>query len=291
MHFDATKKIYFTLVAILLFSLSSCATPIISKEKCKNTDWSQEGLSDGSNGREMQPVHEYVEICAKYKFIVDVPAYQKSYDKGLPNYCTYSTGESLGRDGYSYPTVCDMNKFPQVNSGWKKGVKSYCSFSKGKEHGSTGASKRDICHGNNNYMAGWEQGALDFCTPSNGFYMGKQGKAVVITCPSSVATSFNLAYEEGHKIKSEIDAINNQIKTLDKDISSLKQAIKSNQETIERNDRLMKNYPDNPQNLSHAEENLRLQDLIIKNRADISSKELFVNKLKYDRSNLEARHW
>lgn len=277
---------------IFLIFLSSCATPIITKAKCKNTNWHNEGVNDGASGRFMQPVDEYVAVCEKHKFFVDVQAYKDSYkNEGLPRYCTSSTGESLGGSGYGYPEICDKARFPQVNTGWKKGVKNYCVFSRGQSDASMGMAERTLCSEYSAYAKGWQQGALDFCVPRKGFELGKAGKVVSLRCPASVAVPFNAAYDEGIQLKARIDLVKKQISKLKSEISSLEEKIKKANTVISKNNDDIRMYPNNINNDRLLQENFAKHNDVDAYRLDVVTKRNSIDTLNYELRNLESRSW
>jgi hypothetical protein len=107
-------KLLFTFFEIALFlTLSSCATMDI--EKCKSTDWEERGQGDVRN-RYSNDYDIYLQQCQEFGITPDKSSYEKGFNKGLEEFCTFQNGYLIGNDGHTLPTICPketQNNFVQ----------------------------------------------------------------------------------------------------------------------------------------------------------------------------------
>ena len=106
-----------SLVATLL--LSGCAS--ISKEECLVADWYAMGVTDGSQGRALAAFRDYQADCAKHQLSSDFEQYQAGHQQGVVNYCVYSNGVTLGRQGNNFNILCESERFEDFQEGYFQG--------------------------------------------------------------------------------------------------------------------------------------------------------------------------
>lgn len=61
-------------------------------------------------------------------------------------------------------------------------------------------AKTNIYPDRESYFDGRRKGIREFCTPEHGYYLGKNGTSYSRVCPPESASSFEEAYNEGHRI-------------------------------------------------------------------------------------------
>jgi hypothetical protein len=167
-----------------VFLLGGCAMHM-SKEQCQNTNWYQLGETNGSNGQNVNLGND-ISDCRKYHISVDVKAYQRGWNAGIKNFCTYQKGYSFGSSGRGNPNVCPAGNLQrQFNEGFRKGANIFCRNSK------------------------------------NGFALGREGKGFPGACDSSSYLAFNTSYQQGRAIYDRTSEIRNQISSIDNRISTL----------------------------------------------------------------------
>jgi len=96
--------LFSTFVGIITIGLSSCAS--ISEDSCRAGNWEALGYKDGTNGVKRNKVSSYADRCSKFGISLDMDEYLTGFNAGLPTYCTYERGFSLGENGSSYNQVC-----------------------------------------------------------------------------------------------------------------------------------------------------------------------------------------
>ncbi|MBN7820032.1 DUF2799 domain-containing protein [Bowmanella yangjiangensis] len=111
-----TLKLSVPLTTLLL---AGCAS--ISKEECLVADWYAMGVTDGSQGRALAAFRDYQADCAKHQLSSDFEQYQAGHQQGVVNYCVYSNGVALGRQGNNFNTLCESERFEDFQEGYFQG--------------------------------------------------------------------------------------------------------------------------------------------------------------------------
>jgi hypothetical protein len=106
-----------TLFTLLL--LCGCAT--MNRSECQTADWRMIGLEDGSQGRTLAYIGEHRKACAEYRISPDLVQYESGYNQGLQQYCTYSKGYQIGKQGSGYNNVCTAGLETDFLLGYQRG--------------------------------------------------------------------------------------------------------------------------------------------------------------------------
>ncbi len=84
--------------------LSACAT--LSENQCKQGDWYDIGVRDGSGGYGGDRLNKHSEACQEYGVAPNREAYEKGRGEGLKSYCSPDNAYHMGRRGGSYRGGC-----------------------------------------------------------------------------------------------------------------------------------------------------------------------------------------
>ncbi len=117
--FSFLKKMCFAIVLLLC----GCAT--MNRSECLTADWRMIGLEDGTIGRELSYIGNHRKACADHNISPDLVQYQKGYSQGLQQYCTYTKGYQLGKQGSSYRSVCSPELEEDFLVGYQHGRDIY----------------------------------------------------------------------------------------------------------------------------------------------------------------------
>lgn len=115
-----TATIIFLLSVVIILG---CAT--LDQDECLNANWYNIGYEDGLRGYSMQRISRHRKACAQHQVVPEVETYSSGHRKGVPLFCTYDKGLSVGSKGNNYPSVCSIELFPKFNQGFRKGKYIY----------------------------------------------------------------------------------------------------------------------------------------------------------------------
>jgi hypothetical protein len=118
---------------------------VMNKDDCAKADWRQLGLSDASQGRGNDRLHDRRKACAKHGVSVDEAAYGLGYADGRAIYCTASRGQTLGKAGDGVPEVCQGLDHTEFGGGYQTGLRSFCTPVGGYERARSGLSYLGQC--------------------------------------------------------------------------------------------------------------------------------------------------
>ena len=100
-----------TMTGILRFSvlllpvfLSSCA--VMTADECRQANWYDIGMRDGSAGETLAKFTDRREACAEARVVADANAYSRGRDMGLRAFCRLDNAVQVGLRGGSYQGVC-----------------------------------------------------------------------------------------------------------------------------------------------------------------------------------------
>ena len=113
------RTFFFVLLLPVAVLLTGCAS--MSASDCKFTDWFDKGASDGSYGKSIGTLVEYLEMCSKHGITPDRQQYREGHAQGILSYCTKDRGYHFGRSGYPYNDVCPSNLEPDFLDGHNPG--------------------------------------------------------------------------------------------------------------------------------------------------------------------------
>lgn len=95
---------------------------------------------------------------------------------------------------------------------------------------SESCAERGIAADGRAYGAGFDSGMYQFCRPENGFSVARRGAFFSGVCPSELAGEFNLAFQDGQRVRSveqslqrardEVSRLTNERNRIDEDIRS-----------------------------------------------------------------------
>lgn len=112
---------YFLFICVCL--ISSCSA--MSKDECRQANWSDIGKKDGVRGKLLDRFDEYEKSCAKAGITADKAMYEAGRNEGLKSYCTIINGYAEGEKGSTYNNVCGGFDEPTFLKGYKLGSELY----------------------------------------------------------------------------------------------------------------------------------------------------------------------
>lgn len=112
-------------------TLSGCAS--ISEDTCQAGNWEALGYKDGTRGVRRDKIASYADRCAKFGISLNPTEYLAGFNAGLPTYCTYERGYSLGENGSDYNQVCAGDLAVDFAPGYDAGRAVYAVY---QEHDS-----------------------------------------------------------------------------------------------------------------------------------------------------------
>ncbi|HTN49929.1 MAG TPA: DUF2799 domain-containing protein [Burkholderiaceae bacterium] len=103
---NASPRISFWTVALLVTTLlAGCATGF-GKDECVMADWRMIGYEDGLHGLPADRIGAHRAACAKYQVTPNLAAYSEGRERGLAEYCQPKNGFRAGLNGAGYANVC-----------------------------------------------------------------------------------------------------------------------------------------------------------------------------------------
>lgn len=190
--------------------------------------WNEKGVKDGASGQFRLNMQKPDLMCARIEMPTAPSAsYESGYTLGLSQYCTAELGLAFGARGEVIPHVCSQkgSSFPLLVDSWNKGVKNFCVADLGRAAASDGREPNPVCEKAKHptYFKGFEQGAKSYCTDARvAFQRAKRGTSAFEHCPANLAIAFDEAYQEGRRVRANIDRLNTEVNTLDGRIAGLK---------------------------------------------------------------------
>lgn len=110
-------------LAFAFSAMAGCAS--MSPEECKTANWVEVGYSDATAGQASSRIQDHREACADSGVQVNFENYLAGFERGLPVYCTATSGFNKAASGYDYPSQCDRVKYPAVGEGFSAGAEVY----------------------------------------------------------------------------------------------------------------------------------------------------------------------
>lgn len=107
---------------VLLTVLTSCAS--LTQEDCNNTNWTQKGELDGSNGKSLAKFSNYQQQCREHGVVISKANYRQGYILGLRKFCSYKSGYELGLDGSDPLNECNKIS-PSFTKGYEEGFREF----------------------------------------------------------------------------------------------------------------------------------------------------------------------
>lgn len=110
-------------IAIGFALLSGCAST--NQFDCHAADWHALGLMDGTHGKTLDALDNYVRYCSKVQVVPDRQGYFEGRSEGLAVLCTKTQGYQFGRDGGKYEYVCPRALEEAFLEGYRPGNRLY----------------------------------------------------------------------------------------------------------------------------------------------------------------------
>lgn len=144
------------------------------------------GFSDGQAGRPLAAINGRIPICQEAQVPLSAAQYQRGWQQGIQQFCTFSNGMNFARQGKELPVACPPLLQGRFTAGWRAGQAAFC--------GQTG----------------------------NALALGREGKPYPgAICPASLFVAFRAEYDRGVALKdgqqdmqSRLDALNAEIHSL-----------------------------------------------------------------------------
>lgn len=106
------------------FFLTSCAT--LNEQQCKTGNWQEIGRQDGARGFSASRVTSHSKACQEHGILVNNSEYQRGYDVGVRDYCTYENGYQMGKSGVmGSQATCPSDLATAFSSAISKGYAEY----------------------------------------------------------------------------------------------------------------------------------------------------------------------
>lgn len=110
------------ILLVLVAFCVSCGSIGIKPQDCQTLNWYDQGLKDGSVGKDKVLLGKYKEVCAESSVAVNEGQYAKGYITGLKNFCTYDNGYEYGAKG-GEPHACPEGT--EYKTGYDKGYAKF----------------------------------------------------------------------------------------------------------------------------------------------------------------------
>jgi len=91
-------------IAAAVLSIGACAT--ITRDECREGDWSSIGQRDGASGQAPSRLEQHAQTCANFGIKPDPVAYRSGWDTGVLLWCTPENGFATGRRNESDHGLC-----------------------------------------------------------------------------------------------------------------------------------------------------------------------------------------
>lgn len=112
-----------SLLLVSLVALSGCATTgKITSTQCEQGNWQDMGQRDGMLGRSGAYFGHYLAACPNLN--PASPAreqWEAGRQQGLKSYCTELNAYKLGREGYSWQSVCPLEGIEKLEEAYSQG--------------------------------------------------------------------------------------------------------------------------------------------------------------------------
>ena len=109
----------FLMTIVLTAPLVSC---IITEKGCKNYNAHEQGYTDGLQGVRSALFKKQQHKCThKYQITLNQKEYDKGFQHGLKELCTYQGGYNFGLSGKIDRKVCPKNQEPKFLKGYLEG--------------------------------------------------------------------------------------------------------------------------------------------------------------------------
>lgn len=115
-------------ICLGLAFLSGCAT--MNKSECQVANWEIIGMEDGAAGKVNSNIGKHRQACAEHGIAPNLEQYQKGYQQGISQFCTYDNGFQQGSSGRRNNGVCTGNLKQAFSQGYNKGYRIYSVRSK-----------------------------------------------------------------------------------------------------------------------------------------------------------------
>lgn len=202
-HRLPTRTLRLGLVILSGLWLSACGSHL-NQQQCASMNWYQVGYNDGAAGNYQQDLHNAMQDCAKFGMTVDATRYQKGWQAGVKQFCQPEQAEQLGIRGQTYNPVCPSHLSAAFDQAWRRGLHRYC-------------------------------------IPSTGYNLGRQGAAFPDFCAPDQAVKFRNAYDDGYRIYSAIQGLNQDIGNINNDLDRNQRQVHKQQRQIDDINQQLKN--------------------------------------------------
>ena len=114
-------RIFFGLGMLAL--VSACAT--LDEGECLSANWYEIGLQDGSNGKSASHFSRHVKACQKHGVIPQQSPWREGREAGLRLFCVPDRAYQVGRNGNSFPGVCNPAETVEMRPAYDWGREYY----------------------------------------------------------------------------------------------------------------------------------------------------------------------
>ena len=111
------------LITVTLGLLSGCATTqSLTPQQCQTNNWEQVGYADGLRGQSGAYFGHYADSCARVVGATpNRERWEQGRQQGLKKYCTELNAYKLGREGYSWQSVCPLEGIEKLEEAYSQG--------------------------------------------------------------------------------------------------------------------------------------------------------------------------
>ncbi|MDR0216064.1 MAG: DUF2799 domain-containing protein [Comamonas sp.] len=124
MHVEKQTAFRFAwLVAVVSLS-AGCST--MNADECRAANWSGLGYADASKGKDVSMAGDRAQACSEHGYRMDMAAYQRGWNEGLREFCTFPGGQAFGDRGGNYkPGYCPPGAESQFLASYLPAYKRY----------------------------------------------------------------------------------------------------------------------------------------------------------------------
>ena len=111
------------LVAVVSLA-AGCST--MDADECRAATWSGLGYADASKGKDVSMAGDRAQACSEHGYRMDMAAYQRGWNEGLKEFCTFPGGQAFGDRGGNYkPGYCPPGAESQFLASYLPAYKRY----------------------------------------------------------------------------------------------------------------------------------------------------------------------
>lgn len=121
-QFTKSLGFVFIMLSLTLVFFTSLGCSGISKKSCSDTDWKQQGITDGNNGKAATDILNTEKSCKEKNADFPILTYKQGWVEGIQVYCSPENGFKLASQGQKLKVEnCPIEFQPKLVDSIKKG--------------------------------------------------------------------------------------------------------------------------------------------------------------------------